>query len=69
MGANEHKKFSSVGSIQKGVNLLDIGWDLRYVEGWKYEDKGCKMATCDDLLKKEDSEKDNKILKFDMEMA
>nr|GEU71747.1 hypothetical protein [Tanacetum cinerariifolium] len=47
---NEHTKFSSVGCIQKDANLLDICFDLRYVEGWEYGNKGCKVATCDDLL-------------------
>nr|GEV62863.1 hypothetical protein [Tanacetum cinerariifolium] len=47
---NEHTKFSSVGCIQKDANLLDICSDLRYVEGREYGNKGCKVATCDDLL-------------------
>nr|GEZ16035.1 reverse transcriptase domain-containing protein [Tanacetum cinerariifolium] len=47
---NEHTKFSSAGCIQKDANLLDICSDLRYVEGQEYRNKGCKVATCDDLL-------------------
>lgn len=37
-----------MGRVQKGVNLLDIGWDWKYFEGRKVKNKsGHVVPACD----------------------